>query len=320
MKSVFLQPTVIIASLFILVMVGGGVYAGIQLHSDAADKDALVKKASQLGTGHASAEQIAAELAHAREVAQAESARLNLFVNYPTSPEALAAVREEVYENVLNAIDKIDITVKPAPAQPTAQEKLKEAIAAEKAHIQDVLNQWKELVSNPKANTDPAAAIKATEFANEIKTDINDLKKIVDQLTPDNSGLTPAEIAADKNDVNNAINEVQQAVTDLGQNTVPPEVVQQQQQDANNAQNNVNNLQQDLNNANNPNNNTNQGDGNSNQTAPEPGQTTSPGESSSNPPADQPGEPTYPGTRYVPPPSAQDPDKPHLIEGANSVQ
>lgn len=313
MKSVFLQPTVIIATLFVLVLIGGGVYAGIRLQSDAAGKDALVKKAALLGTGHASAEQIAAELAHARDVAQSESVRLNLFVNYPTSPEALAAVREEVYENVLNAIDKIDIIVKAAPAQPTAQEKLKEAIAAEKAHIQEVLKEWKELVSNPKTNFDPTAAAKVTAYANEIKTDINDLKKLVDQLTPDNSGLTPAEIVADKSDIAGVIQAVQQAVSDLGQTTVPPAVVQQQQQDTTTAQNNVNNLQQDLNNVNNSN------------PLPPPttGDTTPPPDttSSSNPiPPTTPSEPNYPGTRYAPPPPAQDPDKPHLIEGANSVQ
>ena len=45
MKSVFLQPTVIVASLFILVLVGGGVYGGIRIYSNARDKDALVERA-----------------------------------------------------------------------------------------------------------------------------------------------------------------------------------------------------------------------------------------------------------------------------------
>jgi hypothetical protein len=301
------------------VVIGGATYAGIRLHSDAQGKDDLVKKAEQLATGHASAEQIAAELVKARADAQAEGERLNLFVNYPTSPEALAAVREEVYENIFETIDKLTIAVKVSLKQ-GVEAKLQEAIAAEKAHIQEVLKEWKELVTNPKANTDPTAAAKAAEYAAEIQTDIQDLKKIVDQLTPGTSGLTPAEIAAEKAAVEDAIEDIQQAVSDLGQPVVPPNVVQDQQQDVNNAQNNVNNLQQDLNDANNPN---NQGNNTQDPTIPSPDNTTSPGDTTSpnsHSSGGEPAEPNYPGTRYEPPAPVQDPSKPKLIEGANMEQ
>ncbi len=321
MKSVFLQPTVILASLFILVIIGGATYAGIRLHSDAQGKDDLVKKAEQLATGHASAEQIAAELVKARADAQAEGERLNLFVNYPTSPEALAAVREEVYENIFETIDTLAGAMK-ASLKQGVETKLQEAIAAEKAHIQEVLKEWKELVTNPKTNTDPTAAATAAEYAAQIQTDIQDLKKIVDQLTPDASGLTPAEITAEKAAVADAIADIQQAVSDLGQTVVPPAVVQQQQQDATNAQNTVNNLEQELNAANNPSGNT-QGNTNQDSTAPSPDTTTSPGDTThtnSNPLVETPSAPNYPGTRYIPPAPVQDPDKPKLIEGANIEQ
>jgi hypothetical protein len=100
-----------------------------------------------LATGHASAEQIAAELAQARIDARVELERLNLLTNYPTSAEALAAVRQEVYENVLTdivgRIDRVIGDLKASQPSP-AQLKIQQNIIAEQEHIKQILEEWRQ--------------------------------------------------------------------------------------------------------------------------------------------------------------------------------
>src|SRR3989344_1621052 len=319
MKSVFLQPTVIVASLFILVLVGGGVYGGIRIYSNARDKDALVERAQQLATGHASAEQIAAELIKARETARAEGQRLNLFVNYPSSPDALAAVREEIYENVFNVlIPKTEAiltnieTSKMASAMPQAI--LKSKIETDQKHVRVILAEWQNLIGNPISNSNPATAIQVAQYATEVKAYVQELQQLVQQLTPDNSGLTPTEIVA----------EIEQAILDLSQTTVPPAVVNQQQEDLNDAQNQVNELEQELEDVTNPPDTqvSNQnpiippisGQGNE---IPSSDSGTLPTDSNQTP-SSQTSSQNLPGTPYIPPVPYIDPSKPKLIEGANT--
>ena len=321
MNRLLLQPAFIISSVFILALVAGGVYVSVQIRDDEAGKDALVKSAEMLATGHASAEQIAAELAQARIDARVELERLNLLTNYPTSAEALAAVRQEVYENVLTdivgRIDRVIGDLKASQPSP-AQLKIQQNIIAEQEHIKQILEEWRQLVSNPSLNSNPTAAAHAAQ----IKQDIQDLKKLVEQLTPENSGLSPSDISADQSAVDQAIKDANQAVSDLAQTSVPPSVVQQQQDDTSAANQHVADLQHDLQEANNPSGqsstpSSDDGTGNTD-TSVVPDNTSSP--NSSDPNYQPPSSPNYPGTRYVPPESAQDPDKPKLIEGANGVQ
>lgn len=325
MNRLLLQPAFIISSVFILALVAGGVYVSVQIRDDEANKDALVKSAKQLATGHASAEQIAAELAQARIDARVELERLNLLTNYPTSAEALAAVRQEVYENVLtDIVGRIDRVIGDLKAsQPSsAQLKIQQNIIAEQEHIKQILEEWRQLVSNPSLNSNPTAAAQASQYAAEIKQDIQDLKKLVEQLTPENSGLSPSDISADQSAVDQAIKDANQAVSDLAQTSVPPSVVQQQQNDTSAANQHVADLQHDLQEASSPSGqsstpSSDDGTGNTD-TSVVPDNTSSP--NSSDPNYQPPSSPNYPGTRYVPPESAQDPDKPKLIEGANGVQ
>ncbi len=332
MNRLFLQPAFLISSVFMLALVAGGVYVSIRIHDDEVGKDQLVKKAEQLATGHASAEQIAAELAQARIEARKELERLNLLTNYPTSAEALAAVRQEVYEQVLiGVLARVDAVVGDlAGVNPTsAQQNIERQIVAEQEHIRQLLEEWKQLVSNSSLNSNPAAATQASQFAAEIKQDIQDLKHLTEQLTPENSGLSPAEITADQTAIDNAIAEAHQAVSNLSQTTVPPSIVQQQQQTVTNAQNTVTQLQQNLQQTTNP----PAGSSSGQNSTPPPGTNTgggSPGDASasdttsslnsSDPNYQAPLSPNYPGTRYVPPVVSPDPNKPKLIEGQNPNQ
>src|SRR3989338_406234 len=329
MKSVFLQPTVIVASLFILVLVGGGVYGGIRIYSNARDKDALVERAQQLATGHASAEQIAAELIKARETSRAEGQRLNLFVNYPSSPDALAAVREEIYENVFNVlIPKTEAiltnieTSKMASAMPQAI--LKSKIETDQKHVRVILAEWQNLIGNPISNSNPATAIQVAQYATEVKAYVQELQQLVQQLTPDNSGLTPTEIVAEVEGINEIVAEREQAILDLSQTTVPPAVVNQQQEVLNDAQNQVNELEQELEDVTNPPDTqvSNQnpiippisGQGNE---IPISDSGTLPTDSNQTP-SSQTSSQNLPGTPYIPPVPYIDPSKPKLIEGANT--
>jgi hypothetical protein len=133
---------------------------------------------------------------------------------------------------------------------------------------------------------------------------------------------TEGPTSADQSAVDQAIKDANQAVSDLAQTSVPPSVVQQQQDDTSAANQHVADLQHDLQEANNPSGqsstpSSDDGTGNTD-TSVVPDNTSSP--NSSDPNYQPPSSPNYPGTRYVPPESAQDPDKPKLIEGANGVQ
>jgi hypothetical protein len=327
MKGLLLQPGVIISSLFVVVLVGGGVYVGVRVHNQNQEKDAQVARGQQLATTHASVEQVAAELAKARSVASAELERLNLFINYASSPQALAVAREEVYDNVLNHVmdvaDDIAAQAKLEGTATPALQQLQQKINEDRQKIADVLQEWKKLVNDPVASVAPGAAATSAGYAQEVKTYIDELKKLVDQLTPDNSGLTPAEIAADQNQVNIIIEDVNQAISDINQPSVPPSIVQQQQQEVKDTQSKVDDLQQTLTTINNPSTPSDTGSGTTPDTSstPQPQTTdTSGGNSSPNQPA--PSEPSapIPGTRYVPPLPAVDPNKPKLIEGTNVGQ
>lgn len=329
MKGLLLQPGMVISSLFVVALVGGGVYAGVRIHNENQEKDAQVARGQHLATTHASAEQVAAELAKARSVASAELERLNLFINYASSPQALAVVREEVYDNILNhvmdAADDIAAqTILKGTATPALQQ-LQQKISEDRQKIAEILQEWKKLINDPVASVAPGAAATAAGYAKEVKTYIDELKKLVDQLTPDNSGLTPDQIAADQNQVNSIINETNQALSDINQPSVPPSIVQQQQQDVKDTQSKVDDLQQTLTTINDSSTPSDTGSGTTPDTSstPQP-QTTDTsgggGSNSNNPPA--PSEPSapIPGTRYVPPLPAVDPNKPKLIEGTNVGQ
>jgi hypothetical protein len=156
---------------------------------------------------------------------------------------------------------------------------------------------------------------------------VQQLQQLVQQLTPDNSGLTSQQIATDQAAVDVAVEQIQQAVSDLSQPVVPPTIIQQQQQNVNNTQNQVDNLQQQLNNANNPpvgqGSEQNQNPGQTPPSGTSPDAATNPaspdnsGSSSSDNPLYVPPTINLPGTRYIPQEPVQDPTKPKLIEGAN---
>lgn len=311
-RTVLSQPVFMYSIIMIAVLGFAGAYAYTKIHQDQAQKDALVRQAEQLATGHASAEEIAAELADARTTAQKELDRLDLFVNYSSSPEALAAMREDVFQNVLNVFAKNtesvfkDINNSKNQQAINSQNSIQAKIAADQAHIQDILQQWKALVTNPVTNSSPGAAVKASTYATQVQTDVKDLQQLAQQLTPGNSGLTPQQIAADQATIDVAVQQIQQVILDLSQTVVPPAIIQQQQQVVDSTQNQVNNLQQQLIDANNP------PDASSNQASP-----GNVGSGSGGTPPYVPPTINLPGTRYVPPVSVQDPTKPKLIEGAN---
>lgn len=323
MKSVFLQPGVIIASLFIIVLLGGGTYVGIRSSADSRDKDALVSRGRELAAGHASAEQVAAELARARSVAAAELERLDLFTNYSGSPEALAAVREEVYENVLTVImkeaDAAAAAIKLTEKASVAAKKLADEITANRQEIKTILEQWKALISDPVASVAPDAKTKTAAYAEQVQEYIEALGELVDQLTPENSGLTGAQIDTIQDQIDTLVEETTQAVSDISQPTVPPHIVTEQKEEVQNAADTVNDIEEVLEDIVESPGSVTPPSGSITPT-PEvitaPPGTSSGGSGTGSTFIGTPSTPV-PGTRYVPPLAPVDPSKPKLIEGTN---
>mgnify|MGYP000904673521 CR=1 FL=1 len=324
MASLFRQLTILITSIIVIALIWGGIRIVQEVRTDSSQKEARIQEAQRRAAQIPSAEQILVELNQARAAVRVEVERLNVLMTSPRSPEALAIMREEVYQDVSGSIlaraDAVlkDITATKGTVATVAQTKLQIQIAEDRAHIQEVLTEWKELIQNPTSSGGSSAA--QQQYANEIKTYIKELQELVTTLTPENSGLTPQEIADDKAAVAAAIKEADQAIAALGSPSVPPAVVQQQQDVVADAQHQVENLQQQLDQINNPSSSgtgetsspTTGGNTDTQQDTTPPTNPSSP----SSPHVDP--EPQQPGTRYVPPPVVDDPNKPHLIEGANT--
>lgn len=324
------RPITLAWLLFSLLIIGGGTYAVDQIRTDNQDKDAVIRQGQRIASGHATAEEVAAALAQARAEAAAALERLDLFVRYPSSPEALAAAREEIYDNVINTImSKSDKVL--ADIRKTSPD-IQQQIATDRQRIQEILDSWKKLVSGP-ANNSPTAAAQATEYANELQTYIHELQQLVSGLTTENSGLTTDQIITDQTIVSGIISDIQQTISDLGQNTVPPSVVDGQTGIVQGTQTTVGSLEETLNDINSTpstgstggntggttNTSGNTGTQSTVDTSGISGTSGSGGtQSTTGTGSGTSGSTTLiPGTRYVLPLPPNDPNKPKLIEGAN---
>ncbi len=92
-----------------------------------------------------------------------------------------------------------------------------------RAEITTTLNDWKALVQDVNQNG-PSQSSDASvqQYANDVEQYISELKLIIDNLTPDNSGLTPEEIAKDQVAVDAAIQEADQAIAIIDTPPPPP--------------------------------------------------------------------------------------------------
>ena len=120
-------------------------------------------------------------------------------------------------------IAKADVLFKgPQTSSPKLVVKTSDAAVA--AHIDQLrlymtktLNSWQNLVKDlPPVVTDQNSIELANDYASTTNAYIDQLQKIVDNLTPKNSGLTPAQIAADQAAIDTAKVEADRAVAALG--------------------------------------------------------------------------------------------------------
>lgn len=318
----------IVAWLFIIALIGGVVYFSVQVSQDKQSKDQLVKRAEHLAQGHESAEEVLARLQDARTKAENEVERLQFFTDSPSSSFALASFEEYNYEQVAGSVaKKIDFVFDNRKVSVSNDTSVQTRIATDRRQINEVLAKWKALVNNQTPATNPSSVQStAATYAAEIKSYIFDLQNIVASLTPENSGLTAEEIIAYRNTVAETINDINQALSNISQTTVPPVVVQEQQQIVQQAQQQVSNIEDELiqittpfapvidplapdnSNGNNPNNPP------VNNAPP-----ADPSAAAADPVIQNPssGPSGPPGSRFIPPLPVQDPSKPKLIEGAN---
>jgi len=92
-------------------------------------------------------------------------------------------------------------------------------IEALRSNITDILNDWRNLINNlPSTPTiaSPDTATLANQYADQVRDFILELVDLVEDLTPENSGLTPEEIEIYQDIVADAVSDVDDALDVVG--------------------------------------------------------------------------------------------------------
>lgn len=288
--------------------VKGSIYAR-QVWQEGHSSDVLLgSKQSLINERQKSASEIAADLARAKsQLADAASHLSDMRAGF-----SLSVFRDfviEQHDSIQSALWTSDPFFNdPQSASPTLKLKTDSSTTA---HIEGLRAMINNLISSWQTDT---GSIRANDLV-LINDYLGQLQDIVDNLTPQNSGLTQAEIDHYDQIVSDAQNAVDTATNAQDSNQVTPEDIQNQQNTVDQYQNTVNDIQQILNDVttSNPDNTS----GGSNSGTDNTGGNTGAGDTSGTNTGDnQTNEP--PPSTASPPLAPTNNGKPTLIQGTNS--
>ncbi len=254
----------VISIVFVLSLVIAGVYFYF-IESDRNNSaDAIMSKYSSNTKKDArNPEQISADLERAKADLAVETIALRYYraeagmTDYPV--DTAVADSYTLADNAANKTNAVK------------DNKLDEEINIKKAKIKQVLEQWKKLIDS-STKKDINTIKKEQEYAKIVKSNIEELKIIVNSLTPESSDLSQSQIENYQTIVDDAVKEINNSVSILeiaqseispdnsnnqnspdnqnqNQNTITPEQIQEQQNITNRAQAEVIYLENELNQA-----------------------------------------------------------------------
>jgi len=237
---------IVVAALFVL----AGVYIYAK-HTKDNSENALINAAQNAfdsSTPPQTALEFYAEMAWAKTRLQMENDKLaKLKAEAGTSfiiEDALRKGFEKLSLAVFAGTDALFGNAKTNPNFiPTTKAAIEISINIKRAEINTILREWQELISSPSGGSSSSLAEAIQEDLPQIQEYLDELKDIIDTLTPGNSGLTQAEIDAYKVALAKAIADAEAAASALaaaqaaalaaqngGANPPTPDVIQKQEE------------------------------------------------------------------------------------------
>lgn len=289
--------TVALIAVVVIAMLTAGTYAYTKVRKNGDLADALISSAKlSLERSSRSVDEIAAELSAKRLNLKKEINRLDLFNRsaFDLSSaygRALSSIRAEVSDSVITKTDSIFNLLVNADID-TA---LKVSLTQNRQELIALVEEWqKTMVSNQGSVNQSKVSEASSAVVTAAEEYAQSLEIAVQNLSPENSGLTQTEIQQQQSVVDTVSNTVQQISENIDQ-------VQPSQENIQNLEQNIQNLEQEL-------------------------QTTiltTPPTSTDNNPAQQtgttsPDNGSYTPPPYIPPPPPDTSGKPQLIQGENA--
>lgn len=166
------------------------------------------------------ASRITKELATARQNLQNESNELNDLERAFRAMFPFYGIASDEYKNISSAVSKTDLFFLDANGNPklkiTSKAELQKKINDQRAYINQLLNNWKQKLSASQASVVTRQIIdNLISDAQVIEEYVNDLSSVINLLTPENSGLTQAEIDSYQQILNDVNNQLSSSIANL---------------------------------------------------------------------------------------------------------
>lgn len=166
------------------------------------------------------ASRITKELATARQNLQNESNELNDLERAFRAMFPFYGIASDEYKNISSAVSKTDLFFLDANGNPklkiTSKAELQKKINDQRAYINQLLNNWKQKLSASQASVVTRQTINnLISDAQVIEEYVNDLSSVINLLTPENSGLTQAEIDSYQQILNDVNNQLSSSIANL---------------------------------------------------------------------------------------------------------
>jgi len=164
---------------------------------------------------------LAAKLVAAQKKLDAETVRLRQLSALPIDDTITTADFEAAYQRMINNVVGVtDIFYNHPQTAPDFKIKIdadiKSQIDTARLNLQVALNAWKALTNAIGTRSLTAGdLVQIQQYVQNVNNYITELKNIIDSLTPANSGLTQAQIDADRALVDGTVNNANSVVTVL---------------------------------------------------------------------------------------------------------
>lgn len=166
------------------------------------------------------ASRITKELAAARQNLQNESNELNDLERAFRAMFPFYGIAADEYNNISGAVSKTDLFFLDANGNPklkiTSKSELQKKINDQRSYINKLLSNWKQKLSASQASAVTRQTINnLISDAQIIEEYVNDLSSVINLLTPENSGLTQAEIDSYQQILDDVNNQLSSSIANL---------------------------------------------------------------------------------------------------------